>query len=145
MPRGEALPDPRPRYPMHAGVRCATQGQRSKAGPLTTAEPKPERALRTVYTLYQGGGPRAEGHAGGTRPLLCDPPVPRPLSYGAESSGSRQPTDRAGGKSWLPHGSRGTTGAPWRIAQLLSSRGSVTRQSISTKRDLYDHLYHSSC
>src|SRR6266498_2027435 len=72
------------------------------------------------------------------RPGVCDPTIPGPLSYRAQSPGSRQPTDRAGGGSGWPHGARGAAGAPRWTAQLLSSRGSVTRRSISTKRDGFD-------
>src|SRR5207249_2525396 len=57
-----------------------------------------------------------------------------PLSSRAQSSGSRQPRDLAGGGSRGPNGSRGATGAPRRTAQLLLSRGRLTRHSISTIR-----------
>ena len=42
---GEALPDPRPRYEIHPGIRCAAQGERGGTAPLTPAEPESERAL----------------------------------------------------------------------------------------------------
>jgi hypothetical protein len=39
----------------------------------------------TVYTLYQGGEPRSDGHAGGTLSVVCHPAVPDPLSSRAQS------------------------------------------------------------
>jgi putative transposase len=52
----------------------------------------------------------------------------------AQASGSRQPPHRARGRSGLSNGSRGTARTPRWPAQLLSSRGSVTRGSLSTLR-----------
>src|SRR5262249_47936657 len=68
--------------------------------------------------------------------VSCDPPIPDPLSYGAQSPGSRQPADRAGGSSGLSNGSRGTARTARWAAQLLSSRGCLTPRRILTKRDV---------
>ena len=63
-----------------------------------------------------------------------DPPIPRPRSYRAPSSGARQPAPHTGERRWTSHGSCGTARTPRWTAQLLSSRGRLTRRSISTIR-----------
>ena len=71
--------------------------------------------------------------------VLCDPAIPGPLSYRAQSSGSRQPTDRAGRKEWWPNRSRGAARAPRWAAQLLSSRGSVTQGTVHRYKKRFQH------
>ncbi len=74
-----------------------------------------------------------EGFLLGKRYLIHDRDT-NPLSCRAQSSRPRQPTDRAGGRSGWPNGSRGAAEAPRWTAQLLLSRGGLTRRSISTIR-----------